>query len=149
MSCIGTVIPNYFKISYASYMPSVILYEFIYNLRIVASETRHVLLQNRAWRIVSRPPGNVFYCWCACNSIAMTPTHRFLCCQTWLKKFSLQNSNILNSGILICISIKTSKSFENYTRMYKGGGKCKRKAWLQYMKQIIKNLNCRTYEKLE
>ena len=37
-------------------------YVFIYNLRIVVSETRHVLLQNRAWRILSRPPGNVFYC---------------------------------------------------------------------------------------
>ena len=35
-------------------------YEFIYNLRIVGSETFHVLLENRAWRILSRPPGILF-----------------------------------------------------------------------------------------
>ena len=32
MSCISTVIQNYFKISNASYTPSIIPYEFIYNL---------------------------------------------------------------------------------------------------------------------
>ena len=31
-------------------------YEFIYNLCIVCSDTFHVLLENRAWRILSRPP---------------------------------------------------------------------------------------------
>ena len=35
-------------------------YEFIYNLRIVGSESLHVLLENRAWRILSRPPGILF-----------------------------------------------------------------------------------------
>jgi hypothetical protein len=48
MSCIGTVIQNYFEISNTSYMPSVILYEFIYNLRIAASETLHVLLEKQS-----------------------------------------------------------------------------------------------------
>ena len=86
MSCIGTVIQNYFKIFNASYTPSVILYGFIYNLPIVASETRHVLLQNRACRILSKPPGKVFYCWCARNNVMMTPTHRILYCQTRLQK---------------------------------------------------------------
>ena len=59
VSCICTVIQNYFKISNASYTPSVIPYEFIYNLRIVVSGTLHVLLENRAWRILSGPPGNI------------------------------------------------------------------------------------------
>ena len=35
-------------------------YEFIYNLRIVGSETFHVLLENRTLRILSRPPGILF-----------------------------------------------------------------------------------------
>ena len=57
VSCIGTVIQNYFKVSNVSYTPSIILYDFIHNLRIIASETRHMLLENRAWRVLSRPPG--------------------------------------------------------------------------------------------
>ena len=57
MSSIGTVIQNYFKISNASYTPYVIPHEFIYNLHIVASETLHVIQENRAWRILLRPPG--------------------------------------------------------------------------------------------
>ena len=32
-------------------------YEFIYDLRVVGSETIHVLPENRAWRLLSRPPG--------------------------------------------------------------------------------------------
>ena len=48
VTSIGTPLQNYFKIFNASYTPSVIPYEFIYNLRIVASETLHVLLENRA-----------------------------------------------------------------------------------------------------
>jgi hypothetical protein len=59
LSCIGTVIQNYFEISNASYTPSVIPHEFMYNLHIVASGTLDVLLENRAWRILSRPPGNI------------------------------------------------------------------------------------------
>ena len=35
-------------------------YEFKYNLRIVGSEASHVLLENRAWRFLSRPPGILF-----------------------------------------------------------------------------------------
>ena len=41
-------------------------------LCIVDSETFHILLENRAWRILSRPPGID-----ARNSVMMTPTHRF------------------------------------------------------------------------
>ena len=37
-----------------------ISYEFIYNLRIVGSETFHVLQENLALRILSRPPGILF-----------------------------------------------------------------------------------------
>ena len=55
LSCIGTVIQNYFKISSASYTPSVIQYEFVYNLRIVASETRYVLLQNELGKSYQGP----------------------------------------------------------------------------------------------
>ena len=36
------------------------LFIFIYNHRIVGSETSHVLLENRAWRILSGPPGILF-----------------------------------------------------------------------------------------
>ena len=35
-------------------------YEFIHNLGILGSETFHVLLENRAWRILSRPLGILF-----------------------------------------------------------------------------------------
>ena len=34
--------------------------EFIYHLRIAGSEIFHVLLENRAWRILSRPLGILF-----------------------------------------------------------------------------------------
>ena len=47
-------------------------YEFIYSLSIVDSETFHVLLEIRAWRILSRPPS-----WCARNGVMMTATQRF------------------------------------------------------------------------
>ena len=88
MSCVGTVIQNYFKISNASYTPSVILYEFIYNLRILTSETFHVLLENRAWRILSRPPGNILRLAIlvdvgALTNVMLTPTHRIFPCQKW------------------------------------------------------------------
>ena len=41
----------------------IIIYIYIYiyiYIRIVASETFHVLLENRAWKILSRPPGILF-----------------------------------------------------------------------------------------
>ena len=62
-------------------------YEFICNLRIVGSETFHVLLEYRAWRILSRPS------WCARNSVMMTQTLRFSPCQSRLKKFPLKKTS--------------------------------------------------------
>ena len=61
-------------------------YEFIYNLRIAASETLHVLLENRSWRILSRPPGNILGLAIlvhvsASISVMLAPTHRIFPCQ--------------------------------------------------------------------
>ena len=85
MSYIGTVIQNYFKISNASYTPSIIPYEFIYSLRIVASEFPHVLLENQVWRMLSRPPGNTLRLAilvdARATSLMLTPTHRIFPCQ--------------------------------------------------------------------
>jgi hypothetical protein len=85
VSCIGTVIQNYFKIYNASYTPSVIPHECIHNLRVVASETLYVLLENRAWEIVSRPPGNILRLAnlvdARATSVLMTPTHIIILCE--------------------------------------------------------------------
>ena len=111
MSCIGTVIQNYFKISNASYMPYIIPYEFIYKLRIVASETLHVLLENWAWRILSRPPGTILRLVILLDACAtcllMTRAHTIFLCQ-----------KLCNAAIEVFTSIKLTISMGYRTRRF-------------------------------
>ena len=104
MSCIGTVIQNYFNISSASYTSSVIPCGFIYNIRTVASETLHVLLENRAWRILSRPPGYILRVAILVDaqaaSVLMMPTHR-ISLQQGYRSFHFKNK-FLGRVLLKC-----------------------------------------------
>ena len=56
LSCLD-IVENSFPLSRSS---ARINYEFIYNLLILGLETFHVLLETRAWRLLSRPPGILF-----------------------------------------------------------------------------------------
>ena len=104
----------------------------LYNLRIVASETLHVLLENRAWKILSRPPGNILRLAILVEVLALTsmmllPTYRIFPCQKLCNAaIEVLSSKMVNRGersntylIHVCTLLQSVECLEKIERKQK------------------------------